>query len=160
MLGDAEEAIASVCEEPLNATDILTFEDKYKSGGKGAKGGAKSAGMADLKRRCPAELPAGMTEQVQELAVKTFQALDCLGVSRIDFLNDKETGELWVNEINTIPGSLAFYLWEAAGIPFADLLDRMIGLAYARQRRREQLTYSFDANLLAGAAAGLATGKK
>lgn len=161
VLGDAEEAIASVCEEPLNATDILTFEDKYMSGGKGgAKGGAKSAGMADLKRRCPAELPEGMTEQVQELAVKTFQALGCLGVSRIDFLNDKETGELWVNEINTIPGSLAFYLWEAAGIPFAELLDRMIALAYKRQRQREALTFSFDTNLLAGAAAGLATGKK
>ena len=131
------------------------------SGGKGgAKGGAKSAGMADLKRRCPAELPEGMTEQVQELAVKTFQALGCLGVSRIDFLNDKETGELWVNEINTIPGSLAFYLWEAAGIPFAELLDRMIALAYKRQRQREALTFSFDTNLLAGAAAGLATGKK
>ena len=161
VLGDAEEAIASVCEEPLNATDILTFEDKYMSGGKGgAKGGAKSAGMADLKRRCPAELPEGMTAQVQELAVKTFQARGCLGVSRIDFLNDKETGELWVNEINTIPGSLAFYLWEAAGIPFAELLDRMIALAYKRQRQREALTFSFDTNLLAGAAAGLATGKK
>lgn len=161
VLGDSEDAIASVCEEPLNATDILTFEDKYMSGGKsGSKGGAKSAGMADLKRRCPAELPDGMTEQVQALAVQTFQALGCLGVSRIDFLNDKQTGELWVNEINTIPGSLAFYLWEAAGIPFAELLDRMIALAFKRQRQREALTFSFETNLLAGAAAGLATGKK
>ena len=161
VLGDSEEAIASVCEEPLNATDILTFEDKYMSGGKsGSKGGAKSAGMADLKRRCPAELPDGMTEQVQELAVQTFKALGCLGVSRIDFLNDKQTGELWVNEINTIPGSLAFYLWEAAGIPFAELLDRMIALAFKRQRQRDALTFSFETNLLAGAAAGLTTGKK
>ncbi len=161
VLGDSEEAIASVCEEPLNATDILTFEDKYMSGGKsGSKGGAKSAGMADLKRRCPAELPEGMTEQVQQMAVATFKALGCLGVSRIDFLNDKETGELWVNEINTIPGPLAFYLWESAGIPFAELLDRMIALAFRRQRQRDTLTFSFETNLLAGAAAGLTTGKK
>ena len=161
VLGDSDEAIASVCEEPLNATDILTCEDKYMSGGKsGSKGGAKSAGMADLKRRCPAELPDGMTERVQEMAVATFKALGCLGVSRIDFLNDKETGELWVNEINTIPGSLAFYLWEAAGIPFAELLDRMIALAFKRQRQRDALTFSFETNLLAGAATGLATGKK
>ena len=97
---------------------------------------------------------------MQELAVRTFRALGCLGVSRIDFLNDRETGELWVNEINTIPGSLSFYLWEATGIPFAALLDRMIALAFKRQRERAQLTFSYETNLLAGAAAGLATGKK
>ena len=159
VLGDEHDAQASVCEEPLNATDILSYSDKYMSGGKGSKGG-KSAGMADLKRRCPAELPDGMTEQVQELAVKAFQALGCLGVARIDFLNDKESGELWINEINAIPGSLSFYLWEAAGISFKELLDRMIALAFKRQREREVLTFSYDTNLLAGAADGLSMGKK
>lgn len=161
VLGDREDAIASVCEEPLNAHEILSYQDKYLSGGKGAKGGAKgpSGGMSDLKRRCPAELPDGMTEEVQRLAVQTFQALGCLGVARIDFLNDRETGELWVNEINTIPGSLAFYLWEAAGIPFSKLLDRMIALAFKRQREREALTFSYDTNLLAGASFGPKSGK-
>lgn len=161
VLGDREEAIASVCEEPLGAGEILSYQDKYLSGDKtGGKVGGKSGGMSDLKRRCPAELPDGMTERVQELAVKTFQALGCLGVSRIDFLNDRETGELWINEINTIPGSLAFYLWEASGIPFAQLLDRMIALAFKRQRERAALTFSYETNLLAGAAAGLSVGKK
>lgn len=159
VLGDREEAIPSVCEEPLGAGDILSYQDKYLSGGKSGKG-SKQGGMSDLKRRCPAELPDGMTERVQELAVRTFRALGCLGVSRIDFLNDRETGELWVNEINTIPGSLSFYLWEATGIPFAALLDRMLALAFKRQRERAQLTFSYETNLLAGAAAGLATGKK
>lgn len=160
VLGDREEAIPSVCEEPLNAHEILSYQDKYMSGGKGGKSGGKgSGGMSDLKRRCPAELPDGMTEKVQQLAVQTFQALGCLGVARIDFLNDRETGEVWVNEINTIPGSLAFYLWEAAGIPFSRLLDRMIALAFKRQREREALTFSYDTNLLAGASFGPKSGK-
>ncbi len=148
VLGDADEAIPSVCEEPLNASDILSFGDKYLSG-EGSKGG-KSGGMSSLKRRCPAELPDGMTEKVQELAVKTFKALGCTGVSRIDFLNDTKTGELWVNEINTIPGSLAFYLWEAAGIPFSELMDRLIALAFKRQRDRAALTFTYESNILAG----------
>lgn len=159
VLGDAEEAQASVCEEPLNATDILSYQDKYMSGGKSAKSGAKG-GMSSLARRCPADIPEELTHRVQELAVATFRALGCLGVSRIDFLNDKETGELWVNEINTIPGSLAFYLWEAAGVPFAELLDRMIALAFKRQRQREVLTFSYDVNLLAGVSLGGAKGAK
>ncbi len=161
VLGDREEAIPSVCEEPLNAHEILSYQDKYMSGGKGSKSGSKgpSGGMSDLKRRCPAELPDGMTEEVQRLAVQTFQTLGCLGVARIDFLNDKETGELWVNEINTIPGSLAFYLWEAAGIPFSQLLDRMIALAFKRQRERDALTFSYETNILAGASFGAKSGK-
>ncbi len=148
VLGDADDAIPSVCEEPLNATDILSFGDKYLSG-EGSKGG-KSGGMSSLKRRCPAELPDGMTEQVQQMAVDTFKALGCCGVSRIDFLNDTKTGEVWVNEINTIPGSLAFYLWEAAGIPFEQLMDRLISLAFKRDRDRAALTFTYESNILAG----------
>ena len=151
MLGDYESARPSACEEPLNAEDILTFGDKYLSGG-GKNGGSK--GMTDLKRRCPAELPEGMTERVQELAVATFKALGCLGVSRIDFLNDKETGELWVNEINTIPGSLAFYLWQEVGLSFEGLMDELVRLAFKRQREREALTFTYESNILSGTTFG------
>lgn len=158
VLGDRDEAIPSVCEEPVNSDEILSFKDKYLSGEKSQKGG-KSGGMSSLKRRCPAELPEGMTEQVQELAVKTFKALDCAGVARIDFLNNTQTGELWVNEINTIPGSLAFYLWEAAGIPFNELMDRLVELAFKRQREREALRFDYQSNILDGVSLGGAKGK-
>ncbi len=158
VLGDSETARPSACEEPLNAEDILTFGDKYLSGNGGKSGGSK--GMTDLKRRCPAELPEGMTEQVQELAVKTFKALGCLGVARIDFLNDKETGELWVNEINTIPGSLAFYLWQEVGVSFSALMDELVSLAFKRQRQREALTFTYESNILSGVSLGGAKGAK
>jgi len=150
VLGDADEAMASVCEEPLNATDILSFSDKYLSGGDDKTGAKTSGGMSSLKRRCPADLPDGMTEQVQTLAVDTFKALGCMGVARIDFLNDTETGELWVNEINTIPGSLSFYLWEAAGVSFKELMDRLVALAFKRARDRAALTFTYESNILAG----------
>ncbi len=152
VLGDYETARPSACEEPLNAEDILTFGDKYLSGNGGKSGGSK--GMTDLKRRCPAELPAGMTERVQELAVATFKALGCLGVARIDFLNDKETGELWVNEINTIPGSLSFYLWQEVGVSFSALMDELVSLAFKRQREREALTFTYESNILSGTTFG------
>ncbi len=168
VLGDRDEAIASACEEPFGNDEILSFGDKYLSGGKGAKGaksgaaksvGAKSGGMSSLKRRCPAEISDEMTASVQKLAVKTFQTLGCMGVSRIDFLMNADTEELWINEINTIPGSLAFYLWEETGIGFSQLLDRMIALAFKRQRTKDALTFTYDTNILAGVSLG-ASGSK
>ena len=152
VLGDYETARPSACEEPLNAEDILTFGDKYLSGNGGKSGGSK--GMTDLKRRCPAELPEGMTERVQELAVATFKALGCMGVARIDFLSDKQTGELWVNEINTIPGSLSFYLWQEVGVGFEALMDELVSLAFKRQREREALTFTYESNILSGTTFG------
>ncbi len=144
VLGDADDAIPSVCERPINADEILSYKDKYIAGDK------NGGGMSSLKRICPADIPDELTAKVQDLAVKTFQALGCCGVSRIDFLNNTETGELYINEINTIPGSLAFYLWEASGLSFASLLDRMIALAFKRKRDREALNFSFETNILEG----------
>lgn len=160
VLGDYDEARASVCEEPLNATDILTYQDKYQSGGgaKGAKaggaktGGAKGAsGMASLARQVPADLPPETEARVRELAVRAFHAIGASGVARVDFLMDGQTGELFVNEINTIPGSLSYYLWEAAGMTFTQLVDELIRLALKKQRDRQKLSFSFDTNLLATA---------
>lgn len=156
VLGDAENARPSVCEEPIGSDEILSFGDKYLSGNKSGKSG----GMSDLKRRCPADIPDELTTKVQDLAVKTFVALGCTGVARIDFLNNPETGELWVNEINTIPGSLAFYLWEEAGVLFDKLLDELISLAWARKRRRENLSFSYETNLLSTVSLGGAKGAK
>ncbi len=159
VLGDADDARPSVCEEPVNSDEILSYRDKYLSGGKNSKSG-KSGGMSDLKRRCPADISDEMASTVQGLAVKTFHALGCTGVARIDFLNNPETGELWVNEINTIPGSLAFYLWETTGLPFDKLLDEMITLAFKRYRNREALNFDYDTNILSAVSLGGAKGSK
>lgn len=165
VLGDSEEARASVCEEPLNATDILTYADKYQSGGKtgktGAKSGGGSKGMQSLARVVPADLSPEMTEKVQQLAIDAFRAIGACGCSRIDFLLDNQTGELFANEINTIPGSLAFYLWEKSGLTFSQLMDEMIRLALKRQRQQSLLHRSFETNLLQHAQIGGAkAGKK
>lgn len=156
VLGDENEAIASECEEPLHSKDILSYEDKYVSNAKGS--GAK--GMASVSRKIPAELSPEKREEIREMAIKAFQALGCNGVSRIDFMIDEENGNLYFNEINTIPGSLAFYLWEPIGIPYKELLDRMIQLALKRMRTEENLTYTFETNILNSASFGGAKGAK
>lgn len=141
VLGDYETAAASVCEEPIGNDIILSYKDKYmNTGGKG---------MGGASRRLPADLPADQTRNIQELAVKTFKALDCSGVSRIDFLLDTGNDSVYVNEINTIPGSLSFYLWEASGKSFANLTEELIQLAFKRSREKSGLVFSYDTNLLA-----------
>ncbi|MBR3469264.1 MAG: D-alanine--D-alanine ligase [Lachnospiraceae bacterium] len=150
VLGDENEAIASECEEPLHTKDILSYEDKYVSNAKGSG----SKGMASVARKIPADLSPEQREEVRELAIRSFQALGCNGVARIDFMIDEETGKLYFNEINTIPGSLAFYLWEPIGIPYKELLDRMIQLAFKRKRTESALTFTFDTNILNTASFG------
>lgn len=156
VLGDENEAIASECEEPLHTKDILSYEDKYVSNAK--SGGAK--GMASVSRKIPADLSPEKREEVRELAVRSFKALGCNGVSRIDFMIDEDTGKLYFNEINTIPGSLSFYLWEPVGVPYKELLDRMIQLAFQRKRTEESLTFTFDTNILNTASFGGSKGGK
>jgi D-alanine-D-alanine ligase len=156
VLGDENEAIASECEEPMHTKDILSYEDKYVSNAKGSG----SKGMASVARKIPAELSPEKREEVRALAVKSFRVLGCNGVSRIDFMIDEDTGKLYFNEINTIPGSLAFYLWEPVGIPYKELLDRMIQLALKRVRIEESLTFTFDTNILNNAGFGGAKGSK
>lgn len=163
VLGDYESAEASECEQPINSGSILSFEEKYIGDGssKGAKGGAKfsgasgaksggSKGMATLKRKIPADITPKQKKLIQEYAVKAFKCLGCCGVSRLDFMMNDETGEIWLNEINTIPGSLAFYLWEPEGIDYPQLIDRMISLARKRERESQNITYAFDSNVLQG----------
>lgn len=156
VLGDENEAIASECEEPMHTKDILSYEDKYVSNAKGSG----SKGMASVARKIPAELSPEKREEVRALAVKSFRVLGCNGVSRIDFMIDEDTGKLYFNEINTIPGSLAFYLWEPVGISYKELLDRMIQLALKRVRIEESLTFTFDTNILNNAGFGGAKGSK
>lgn len=152
VLGDCDDYQTSVCEEPIKSGDILSYTDKYMGGSKGAKG------MQASQKRIPADLPEGVTERIRFLAGETFRVLSCHGVSRVDVIMDKDNGEIYVNEINTIPGSLSFYLWEATGITFSQLMDRLVRLALKRKREQSMKTVSYDQNIFAmggGAKGGL-----
>ena len=146
VLGDVNFAEASECESPAKADEILSYEDKYMSGGSKKSGGSK--GMASLARKIPADISPERREEIRALAVKAFKVLGCNGVSRIDFMIDGDEDKVYLNEINTIPGSLSFYLWEPLGVPYKVLLDRMIELALKRKREEDSITFSFDTNIL------------
>lgn len=137
VLGNYENAIASTCEEPLMSGEILSYQDKYVS-----KGGSK--GMSSTKRKLPAEIPTETSDKIKKLAIETFQTLGCAGVSRIDFLLDQSTNGIYVNEINTIPGSLSFYLWEATDKNFNQLVNDLIDTAFKNYREKNNLTFSYD----------------
>lgn len=141
VLGDCDEYRPSVCEEPIKSGEILSYEDKYMGGTKGAKG------MQASQKRIPADLPKEVTERIQFLACETFRVLSCHGVSRVDVIMDNSNGEIYVNEINTIPGSLSFYLWEATGLSFADLMDTLVQLAIKRKKESNNKTTSYDQNI-------------
>lgn len=148
VVGDSDEAEASECESPVNSDKILSYEDKYMSGGKSAKTGGGSKGMADLQREVPAKISDELRTKIRETSIRAFKVLECSGVVRIDYLMDQSTGEFWLNEINTIPGSLSFYLWKPVGVEYPVLLDKMIALALKRKRQQEETVFSFDTNLL------------
>ena len=161
VLGDYYDCEASVCEAPVRSGEILSYEDKYLGGGKNKP----SEGMHSTVREIPANLPEATTECIRTTACKTFRVLACDGVSRIDFMIDEATNDIYVNEINTIPGSLSFYLWEATGIKFDELVDRLIAIAFKRKRDSEFKTTSYSENIFAyqakhGAKLGGAKGAK
>ncbi|MBD5233706.1 MAG: D-alanine--D-alanine ligase [Bacteroidales bacterium] len=143
VLGDCDDYITSVLEEPIKSGEILSYTDKYMGGTK------DNRGMHAAQKRIPADLPANETERIRHLAGETFRVLSCHGVSRVDVMVDGNTREIYVNEINTIPGSLSFYLWEAAGIKFTDLMERLVRLALKRKRDQASKTVSYDSNIFA-----------
>lgn len=151
VLGDSDECEASVCEEPFMNDEILSYEDKYLGGG---KSGGASKGMASLGRKIPADISEELSNQIRDLSCKIFKAIGASGVVRIDFLLDTDTNKVYANEINTIPGSLAFYLWEATGLKYTDMLDRLVEIAFRRQRNRDNLTFTIDTNILSGVSFG------
>lgn len=138
VLGDVEEYQTSVLEEPIKAEEILSYGDKYMGGG-----------MHAAQKRIPAELPEDMAAECRRLAGETFRVLSCHGVSRVDLIIDDDLGKVYVNEINTIPGSLSYYLWEAAGLRFDQLMDRLVKLALKRRRDEQGKTTSFSQNIFA-----------
>ena len=165
VLGDKFECETSALEEPFGNDEILSFADKYMGGSKGAKGtkvgakaniagakansvGAKS-GMASLSRKVPADIDEKSADEIRNYAKKIFKFLGCSGVSRIDFIIDKDTNKIYANEINPIPGSLSFYLFKPLGMEYKTLIDRLIEIAIGGYKNEERLSFSFDNNLLA-----------
>lgn len=143
VLGDADEHQASVCEEPIKTGKFLSYEDKYMGGSK------TTQGMQASDKRIPADLPTEVSEKIRHIAAETFRVLSCHGVSRVDVMIDEKDGKVYVNEINTIPGSLSFYLWEASGITFTQLMDRLVALALKRKRAIDRKTFTYDQNIFA-----------
>ena len=159
VMGNYEHQKVSEIEEVLSGNKFLTYADKYIGGGKGKLKGAKapvkgtSKGMASANRKLPADLDDKVREEVEKVAVEAFRALGSSGNSRIDFLIDEDKNKVYINEINSIPGSLAFYLWEAKGIDFSSVLDEMIRIGVKDYKKRVSKTHSFESNILQGFAA-------
>lgn len=143
VLGDCDDYATSVCEEPIKSGKILSYEDKYMGGSKG------ESGMQASEKRIPADLSEEQTQRIRFLAGETFRVLSCHGVARVDVMIDDNSGDIYVNEINAIPGSFSFYLWEATGVPFDELMDKMVSLALKRKREQANKTVSYSQNIFA-----------
>ncbi len=147
-LGFGDDVTASVCEMPYTSEEFLTFGEKYLNGDK------HQASMEALARRIPAPIPDEMTAKIQQMSIDIFKLMDCKGVVRIDYICDSELKELYVNEINTIPGSFAFYLWEPLGISYDKLIDKLIDFAFKAYDARKNNNFAFDSEIVAKFAKG------
>lgn len=154
VLGNYENQQVSAIEQVIPTKDFLTYEDKYIGGGKskGKLGGKfkTSKGMVSANRVIPAPLEKDKKEEIEEVAVNAFKALGSSGVVRIDFLVDTKSNKIYINEVNNIPGSLSFYLWEPIGKEYTELLDDMINIGIRDYKKRIAKTHSFDTNILKG----------
>lgn len=144
VLGTYEYQQTSALEEVMSTEEFLTYKDKYIGGSKGSK----SKGMASTNRIIPARINDKLKEDVENLSKKVFKVLNLSGLCRIDFLIDKKEEKVYINEPNTIPGSLAFYLWEPIGKKYKELLDDMITIAIKEYKNKSKKVYSFDTNVL------------
>ena len=152
VLGYNGEAEASEIEMPLSGGDLLTFMDEYGNNG--------SKGMASLKRVLPAPIEPELREKIRNLSCDIFKAMDCKGVVRIDYMFDDASQGLYITEINTIPGSLSFYLWEPCGVPYAELIDRMVKYAMEAQQDKEDSNYAYTSDILSNISMGGKAGSK
>lgn len=149
VLGGADTAPqASVCEQPIAWEEFLSFSDKYMRGGSKGAEGSKQEGMASSDRRIPAPISDELTKKVQANALEAFRAVGAAGVARIDSFVDEASGETWVMEINTVPGSFSFYLWEESGTTFEGLMDTLIDIAVKTHAQRSELMFSFESGML------------
>lgn len=150
VLGSNNYMETSAIEQVMGKDEILSFNDKYI--GSGAKKGAKkmgaSKGMVSADRVIPADIPEKLAKDIADTSKKAFRALGASGVVRIDFLYDKKTKKYYVNELNTIPGCLSFYLWTPLNKEYDELLDDMINIAVKRFKNKLKKTTIFESNIL------------
>jgi D-alanine-D-alanine ligase len=137
----------SVSEEVYSDTEFLDFENKYLKGAQSKKSTGGSKGMASTNRNIPAKISETLLAKLTRDGEKAFRLLNCAGVVRIDFLVNKKTEEYVLVEVNTIPGSLAFYLWEKSGITFDMLTEKMIDLAFKKHALQQQKTRTFSSQI-------------
>lgn len=137
----------SVCEMPIKSGDSLSYDDKYIKGNKGTKG-SKGSGMASLSRKIPAPISDKLTKEIQQATRYIFKSLDGCGVARVDYFVDLKKEKFWVNEINTIPGSLSFYLFEPKGIKYRELLNKIIQAGFDRFEEQKKTQFTFNSDLL------------
>ena len=145
VLGNYQKQSLSVIEEVGSSNKLLTYEDKYIGG---AKGNGPSKGMASAKRIIPARISDKLTKEVNDIAIKAYRSLNATGVVRIDFLIDKKNEKVYANEINSIPGSLSFYLWNKTDKEYPELLDEIINLGIRDYKNKNSKIHSFDTNIL------------
>ena len=154
VLGFDGERKASVLEMPNSGAGFLDFSEKYLAGSGGSKG------MASLKRIVPAPIGEELTKELQDLSLRIFDAMDCKGVVRIDFMLDRNSDSYYITEINTIPGSLAYYLWQETGLPYGRLIDEMVNCAMNAYKEKERNSFAFSSDILSGVQLGGVKGAK
>jgi D-alanine-D-alanine ligase len=128
-----DQPVASVPGEVLPSRDFYSYESKYLDG---------TSGLL-----IPAPIPEKVAQKIRELAVLAYKAIDCAGMARVDFLFDKDTGDFFLGELNSIPGftEISMYpkLWQASGLSYPDLLDRLIELAFERKSEKNRTEHRF-----------------
>lgn len=153
VLGYDGKAQASEIEMPVSGGELLTFMDKHMAG-------SSTKGMASLKRVLPAPIEPELRDKIRALSLDIFNDMDCKGVVRIDYMYDAASDGLYITEINTIPGSLAFYLWEAGGMPYSRLIDEMVRCAMEAQKDKDDSNYAYSSDILSNISLGGKAGSK
>ena len=148
VMGNYEYQRVSPLEEVMGEDEILSFTDKYLSSSKTK--GTQSKGMASTSRIVPARISDKLTHDIGETSKEVFRLFNFSGVVRIDYLIDSKANKYYVNEPNTIPGSLAFYLWKELGMSYKEELDEIISVAIKEYKNKLKKTRSFESNILEG----------
>ena len=158
-VGYGEDVRASVCEMPVPSSNdtFLDFWQKYLRNA--STKGEESRGMKSLSRVVPAPIGEELTKRIQTMTCDIFKLLDCRGTVRVDFILD-QNDMLFVNEPNTIPGSLAFYLWKASGLDFPKLIEKMVEDALRAHADKNSSVFAYDSSILKKVAAGTKGSKR